>query len=135
MPILQAVPVLRSPDVARSMAWYREMLGFSGDPFPPAPPHAFALLRLGSVELMLRHGPGSVRPTPRPYDWDAYLRFEGPRFRELHRLLGARGVVFRELERMGYGTAEFEVIDPDGHTLCLGRPLEAGDSDLPSPRS
>ena len=77
MPITQAVPLLRVADVARSIEWYRGTLGFVGDPFPGAPPHEFAILRHGQVELMLRRGSPPVRPTPRPYDWDVYLRREG----------------------------------------------------------
>jgi hypothetical protein len=83
MPIKQAVPLLRVADVARSMEWYRSTLGFVGDPFPASPPHAFAILRHGPAELMLRRGSPPVRPDPRPYDWDVYLRMEGSRFREL----------------------------------------------------
>src|SRR3954470_3799253 len=108
MPIKQAVPLLRVADVARSIAWYRETLAFVGDPFPAAPPHEFALLRQGQVELMLRRGSPPVRSKPRPYDWDVYLRREGAHFREIFAAFNARGIVSRRLERMFYGPAEFE---------------------------
>src|SRR5262245_35081355 len=132
MPIKLAVPVLRVTDVARSIEWYRAMLGFVGDPFPSAPPHEFAILRQGPVELMLRRGSPPVRPQPRPYNWDVYLRRDGERFREVFAAFHARGIVTRRLERMFYGLAEFEITDPDGHVICLSQDL--GDaSDLPAP--
>lgn len=133
MPITKAVPLLRVADVAKSMEWYRRMLGFAGDPFPPAPPHAFAILRHGEVELMLRCGAPSARPKSQPYDWDVYLRLEGTKFREVCAQLSAQGVVTRRLERMFYGLAEFEVTDPDGYVVCLSQFLEDA-ADLPSPK-
>ena len=132
MAIKQAVPLLRVADVARSMAWHRDTLGFVGDPFPPAPPHEFAILRQGGVELMLRRGSPPVRSKPRPYDWDVYLRREGGRFREVFAAFTARGIVTRRLERMFYGLAEFEITDPDGYVICLSQQLEDA-GDLPTP--
>jgi catechol 2,3-dioxygenase-like lactoylglutathione lyase family enzyme len=132
MAIKQAIPLLRVADVARSMAWYRDILGFVGDPFPVHPPYEFAILRQGQVELMLRCGSPPSRPEPRQYDWDVYLRREGSRFREVFAAFSARGIVTRRLERMPYGLAEFEITDPDGYVICLSQQLEDA-SDLPTP--
>jgi uncharacterized glyoxalase superfamily protein PhnB len=134
MPITDAVPVLRVTDVARSIDWYRAMLGFVGESFPAQPPYEFAILRHGSTELMLRRGSPLVRPQPRPYDWDVYLRLEGSQFRGLFAQLNERGIVTRRLERMFYGLAEFEITDPDGYVVCLSQPLESAD-DLPTPNA
>jgi catechol 2,3-dioxygenase-like lactoylglutathione lyase family enzyme len=133
MAIQQAIPVLRVADVARSIEWYRGTLGFVADPFPVSPPHEFALLRQGQVELMLRRGSPPVRPHPRQYDWDVYLRREGGRFRDVFAAFNPRGIVTRRLEQMPYGLAEFEITDPDGHVICLSQKLEDA-SDLPSPK-
>jgi uncharacterized glyoxalase superfamily protein PhnB len=132
MTITQAVPLLRVADVARSIDWYRDTLGLVGDPFPALPPHAFALLRNGATEVMLRRSDVPARSKPRPYDWDVYLRMDGGRFRDLFARLNERGIVTRRLERMFYGLAEFEITDPDGHVICLSHALE-GDEDLPTP--
>lgn len=130
MPIKQAIPLLRVSDVARSIAWYRDTLGFVGDPFPAAPPHEFAILRQGRAELMLRRATPPVRPSPRAYDWDVYLHLENSRFREIFAAFKTRGIVTRRLEQMFYGLAEFEITDPDGHVLCLSQAIE-DPSDLP----
>src|SRR5262245_44885520 len=132
MPIKEAVPLLRVADVARSIQWYREMLAFVGDPFPASPPHEFAILRHGKVELMLRRGSPPPRSQSRQYDWDVYLRREGDRFREVFTAFSSRGIVTRRLERMPYGLAEFEITDPDGNVLCLSQFLEDA-QDLPTP--
>lgn len=132
MPIKLLVPVLRVADVARSMQWYRETLGFAGEPFPAKPPFEFAILRHGSTELMLRRGSPPVRLVPRRYDWDVYLRREGERFREIVAAFSARGIVTRRLEQMPYGLAEFEITDPDGYVICLSQQLEDA-ADLPRP--
>src|SRR5262245_60980900 len=117
MPIKLAVPVLRVADVARSVEWYRNTLGFAGDPFPDKPPHKFAILRQGQTEIMLRAGSPPACPKPAPYDWDVYLRLERSPFREVFALFNKQGIVTRRLERMFYGLAEFEITDPDGYVL------------------
>ena len=132
MPLTQVVPVLRVADVARSIEWYRQWLGFAGDQFPAQPPHEFAILRNGSAEIMLRCGSPPARSGSKQYDWDVYLRLENVPFRELYALLQTRGIVTRRLERMFYGLAEFEITDPDGYMLCLSQALEDA-SDLPAP--
>lgn len=132
MPIKQSIPLLRVTDVARSIQWYRDILGFTGDAFPPRPPHQFALLRHGTAELMLRRGTPMAMPAPRPYDWDIYLRLEGTPFRELFAALNAKSIVTRRLERMFYGLAEFEITDPDGYVICLSQELPDS-GDLPTP--
>ncbi len=132
MPLTKAIPLLRVADIVRTLEWYRGTLGFVGDPFPAAPPHEFAILRHGQVELMLRRGSPPVRSKPRQYDWDVYLRREGERFREVFAAFSARGIVSRRLERMPYGLTEFEITDPDGYAICLSQLLEDA-SDLPAP--
>jgi uncharacterized glyoxalase superfamily protein PhnB len=132
MAIMRAVPLLRVVDVAQAMRWYRDTLGFVGDPFPSSPPHEFAILRQGPAEIMVRRAQPPVRSRPGAYDWDVYLRLEGSRFRELFAALSARGIVTRRLERMSYGLAEFEVTDPDGYVICLSQLIENA-QDLPTP--
>lgn len=129
--VAATTPVLRVKDVAQSIAFYRDALGFVGDPFPEQPPHEFAILRQGKTEIMLRCGDPSM-PQRCPHDWDIYVRLEGGKIRELFAALSAKGSVTRRLERMFYGQAEFEITDPDGYGICIAEPL-AEMSDLPTP--
>lgn len=132
MTIAHAVPALRVTDVARSIDWYRDNLGFAGDPFPETRPYEFAILRQGPAEMMLRRGSPPLRDKRCSYDWDVYLRIHGTCLRELYAKCSAQCIVTRRLERMFYGLAEFEITDPDGYVLCLSQLLE-DDSDLPTP--
>ena len=131
MSIKQAVPVLRVADVARSMAWYCQALGFMGDPFPARPPYNFAILRHGITEIMLRRGTPTAPSPPKPYDWDVYLRLMDTQFRKIFKLLGEQGIINRPLEVMPYGLTEFEIVDPDGYVICLSQLLD-DTSDLPT---
>lgn len=130
--IVDAIPVLEVVDVAASINWYRDLLGFWASPFPDTPPFDFAILSHGSTEIMLQCGSPSQRAPRRQYRWDVYLRLQGQRLRELHERLTSKGVVTRRLERMFYGLAEFEITDPDGYVLCLSESLDQMD-DLPTP--
>jgi len=114
------------------MEWYRDTLGFVGDPFPASPPYEFAILRNGQAETMLRRGSPLLCAKARRYDWDVYLRLTESSLRELFAQLSASGIVTRGLERMPYGLAEFEITDPDGYVVCLSQLLDDS-SDLPAP--
>jgi hypothetical protein len=131
--IVKAIPVLEVADVGASIKWYREMLGFSADPFPESPPHQFAVLRHGQTELMLRCGSSNALAGQRQYKWDVYLRLGGGQIRQLFAELTSREIVSRRLERMFYGLAEFEIKDPDGYVLCLAEELDDS-QDLPTPQ-
>ena len=132
MVVEQMIPVLRVVDVSRSMQWYGDVLGLVGDPFPAEPPFAFAILRGRGAELMLQLGQPTARTDRRPYAWDVYVRYAGSQFRELFRECQQKNWVSRALERMPYGLAEFELVDPDGYILCLSQWLADAD-DLPTP--
>jgi hypothetical protein len=132
MRVFQAVPVLQVADVGVSVLWYRDNLGFSADPFPPSPPHQFAILRHGETELMLQRHAERPGRTPKPYRWDVYLRLEGGRLPMLFQALEPTHCVQRRIERMPYGLCEFEIVDPDGYVICLAEPLRQ-DQDYPTP--
>lgn len=125
-----AVPVLRVTDVTRTINWYREMLGFTADPFPARQPHEFAILEQGATRIMVRRAPASGR-APELKGWDVYIGLSGGHLREIYADLRQRAEVMRPLERMPYGDTEFDVRDPDGYVLCLSELLpEAADIPL-----
>src|SRR5512143_1797091 len=78
--ISAAVPVFRVASVARSVSWYREILGFAADSVGPEDDPVFSILRRDGVEIMLQkviHGVGSARSaTTAGGGWDAYIRID-----------------------------------------------------------
>ncbi|MGE3820269.1 MAG: VOC family protein [Isosphaeraceae bacterium] len=139
-----ATPVLQVDDVARSVAWYTEALGFSGDPFPDAPPYEFAILTRDRAEVMLQRrrpaeaadakgSPPAPPAAPPPNGWSVYLRLKGGELLPFAEAVRARTTILRGPERMFYQQVEFEVADPDGHRICVGEPLPP-DVDVPAAR-
>ncbi len=128
-PMSVAVPVLRVADVARSMEWYRSVLGFEAEPFPAAAPHEFAIMRRGTVEIMLRHTPFGMRAA-KTGDFDVYVRLGVGELRAFLADVSKRVRVARGPEKMPYGDVEFDVLDPDGYRLCFSEVL-ADSSGIP----
>jgi catechol 2,3-dioxygenase-like lactoylglutathione lyase family enzyme len=118
------VPVLRVADVERCMVWYREILGFSVDPFPAAAPYEFCILRRDAAEVMLRRTRTSSPRTPTAHDWDVYLRLEGGELTALLDHARRRTPLVRGPELMPYGQIEFELEDPEGHRICVAEVLD-----------
>lgn len=124
----RAIPLLRVSDVERSVAWYRDSLGFSVDAFPDSPPYVFAVLKCGPAELMLRRS--TFGRLPAWEDWDVRIPLASG-LRELYACLSSLGIVVRRLERMPYCDAEFDIRDPDGYIICFSQMLDDA-SDLPT---
>jgi uncharacterized glyoxalase superfamily protein PhnB len=121
--LIGASPVFQVGDVAATMRWYEENLGFEAFPFPSNPPHAFCIMVRDAIEIMLqrvdghetldvyRERPGGV--------WHAYLRVEG--VDALYQQVRARPdvVLVEPLRRQPYGDTEFVLADPDGHIIVF----------------
>ena len=111
-------------DISATIRWYEEQLGFIGDPFPPAEPHVFAILRRDNVQVMLQRVVGSEKPDlykSRPGGvWDAYFHVEG--VRQLFESVREEATIIQPLRRQPYGNWEFEVRDPNGYVLVFSEP-------------
>ncbi len=112
--------------VERSIAFYRDRLGFEvtfQESAPPDPAPFFAILRRDGAMLFIK-GSGDPLPNPKRYSWarwDAYLSVPDPD--ALAAELAAAGVSFSEpLKDTHDGLRGFELRDPDGHVLFFGRP-------------
>lgn len=135
-----ATPVLQVYDVARSIAWYSDVLGFQADPFPAEPPFAFAILARDRAEVMLQRArpaglsdaPGLAPAGPSP-GWSVYLRLRGGNLLGFAEEIRAKATILRGPERMAYGHVEFEVADPDGHRIRVSELLPPG-TDAPMAR-
>ena len=111
-------------DIAATIPWYVG-LGFTARPFPPSPPHTFAILTRDRVELMLQQLDGYMKP-------DLYARRDGGVWNlyietddveALYENLSERGVkVIHKPQRQPYGQIELEVADPNGYVLVFAQP-------------
>jgi catechol 2,3-dioxygenase-like lactoylglutathione lyase family enzyme len=117
------VPVLRVADVSRSMAWYRDHLGFAAVPTPNEPPFASCVLRRDDTELMLRRASTPSLRAPQSYDWDVYIRLTGGELTLLLDKARRTTPLVRGPEVMPDGEVEFELEDPDGHRVCVAEAL------------
>lgn len=126
-----ACPVFLVSDIASTMRWYRENLGFGASPHPPSPPHVFCVLHRDRVEIMLQHLAGYEKPDlfekRRGGVWDAYLRMQGVRelYETVSKLPDVR--VIEPLRRQPYGDTEFVVRDPNGYVLVFSEGEWYGD--------
>ena len=122
----EVTPVFLVGDIAATMRWYQEVLGFEADAVPRTPPHAFCSLRRDDVELFLQQLDGFQRPDL--YDqreggvWNAYLQTDD--VRALYEALTARPdvTVIQPLHRQPYRQTEFEIRDPNGYVLVFAEP-------------
>ena len=123
-------PFLIAGDVERSVAFYRDQLGFTLMFQETEPPHNtpfFAIVSRDNVMLFLK-GSGAALPNPQRYSWarwDAYFFVPDPD--ALAAEFEGRGVSFSEsLKDTHDGLRGFELIDPDGYVLFFGRPQAVG---------
>ena len=130
--LARAVPVLQVSDVARSIAWYSRVLGFSGWGFPSTPPHSFALLTRDDAELMFQRSADSSNDSGTKAGMAAYIRVSGGRLLELAETVSRSAALLRGPERMPYSDVEFAVVDPDGHVIVLSEQLP---NDVEVPRA
>jgi catechol 2,3-dioxygenase-like lactoylglutathione lyase family enzyme len=122
----RAVPVLQVADVAMSLRWYVDVLGFTPVTFPKTPPYSFAMLRRDGAEIMLQcadearaAGPSGRKSDPE-FLWSIYLRISGVAVLDVAGVVEKKAKLLRGPERMFYGLVEFEVCDPDGYRVCVG---------------
>ena len=116
-------------EVGRSLAFYRERLGFEAVFQEPTIEPFFAILRRDGAQLFLKHFDAATPALPNPQrhpgaKWDAFVHASDPD--ALATELAARGAVFKTpLGDTSDGLRGFEVADPDGHVLFFGRPRQA----------
>jgi catechol 2,3-dioxygenase-like lactoylglutathione lyase family enzyme len=110
--------------VDRSMAFYRDKLGFESWHQQPERDPFFAIVGRDGAMLFIKSG--RAEPVPnRKRDpemrWDAYVSVNDPD--ALAREFADRGVVFSTpLGDTHDGLRGFEIADPDGYLLFFGRP-------------
>ena len=112
-------------NVDRTIAFYREKLGFETTFQEPARAPFFAIIRRDGAQLFLKSD-GDVTPMPNAkrhpsMRWDAYVYAPDPD--ALAAEFAGHGAAFSApLKDTGDGLRGFELTDPDGYVLFFGRP-------------
>jgi catechol 2,3-dioxygenase-like lactoylglutathione lyase family enzyme len=115
-------PNLIVSDVARSVAFYRDVLGFTvQQTVPEDAPFVFAIMVSGSVEIFLNAADTAVQEYPafkdRPIGGTLTLFVEVQGVRRAHDEIRSRVVIVMPLEEKWYGMTEFAFLDPDGYVI------------------
>jgi catechol 2,3-dioxygenase-like lactoylglutathione lyase family enzyme len=120
-------PFLIVRDVAPSIAFYRDRLGFEVTYSAPADEPFFAILRRDGVHIMIKAILPDVHPSPNPTrhpwaSWDAFVHTPDPD--SLAADFTSRGATLHvPLADTKDGLRGFAVQDADGYVLFFGRPI------------
>lgn len=125
MSTLQSVtPNLLVADIDRSIAFYRDVLGFTvKQTVPEGAPFVFVWLERNGVPVFL-NDPKAVEhdfpdATRRPAGGTATMFFVVTAVDALHGEIAGKAKVVMPLKTQFYGMREFAVEDPDGHILTF----------------
>lgn len=112
-------PLLVVSDFPRALDFYQRALGFV-EPSVWGEPPCFAMLNRDGFELMLSlaEKEGDVRPNGPTGRWDCYLRVDDVAA-EIAALAAAGVPLASGPTDTFYQMREVEVLDPDGHRVCL----------------
>jgi catechol 2,3-dioxygenase-like lactoylglutathione lyase family enzyme len=117
-------PNLVVSDVAASVAFYRDVLGFSlGQTVPESAPYVFAIVQRDSIEIFL-NAPDTAAAEystfkDRPLGGTLTLYTEVDNVRQAYEALKDRVHVVKPLETQWYGVTEFAFTDPDGYVITF----------------
>jgi uncharacterized glyoxalase superfamily protein PhnB len=120
-------PCFAVADIATTMRWYEEQLGFTPDPFPATEPYVFAILRRDDIEIMLQRIGNYQKPDIYRLRsggvWDAYIRMRG--VKQFYNDIKEKVEILQPLRKQPYGQWEFEVKDPNGYVLVFSEFVRA----------
>jgi catechol 2,3-dioxygenase-like lactoylglutathione lyase family enzyme len=124
-PVISSIsPFFIVADMASTLSFYRDRLGFAVTFQEPAPNDFFAIVRRDGAMIMFKDV--GVEPVPNyrrepAARWDAYLDVPDPD--ALAAEFASRNVEFSEpLKDTHDGLRGFELKDADGYVLFFGRP-------------
>jgi len=118
-------PVLLVSDPVRSVAYYRDRLGFRCDVFGDPPDLATAKTRRGDDPARALRGAGTDRSQLADRRQDLERLHPRRRRREHLREVQERGpAIDYTIYNAPNGFRKFGVQDPDGHDIAFGQPLE-----------
>jgi catechol 2,3-dioxygenase-like lactoylglutathione lyase family enzyme len=117
-------PNLVVADISRSMAFYRDVLGFQVTAtVPDAAPYVFTSLQSGPVEIFLNAPEPAIAEYPsfkgRPIGGTLTLFIEVAGIAGVYEALKSRVRVTMPIEKKWYGVTEFAFEDPDGYVITF----------------
>jgi len=114
-------------DIARTIAWYEENLGFTCYPFPPDELPTFGVMVRDNIEIMLQRIENYQKPDL--YDlrdgggvWDTYIRMKD--IKDFYGMVKDRVEILKPLEKAFYGDWQFEMKDLNGYVLVFSERTE-----------
>jgi lactoylglutathione lyase len=118
-------PNLVVSNVERSIAFYRDALGFAvTTTVPDASPFVFAILQSGGVEIFLNAPEPAIAEYPafakRPIGGTLTLYIDVQGIKSLYDTLKSTVPIVNPLEKKFYGVTEFVIQDPDGYLITFG---------------
>jgi catechol 2,3-dioxygenase-like lactoylglutathione lyase family enzyme len=122
-------PNLIVSNVERSLAFYRDVLGFAvAFTVPEASPLIFAAVQSGPVEIFLNAPEAATAEYPaftdRPIGGTFTLFIEVEGIRTMHDALKDRVKIVMPIETKWYGMTEFAFEDPDGYLITYAERAE-----------
>ena len=125
--LTKLTPNLIVADVSRSIAFYRDVLGFTlQTTVPDAAPFVFAIVQSGGVEIFLNAPEPAVAEYPafkgRPIGGTLTLFIQVVDVRAAHQALKNQVEIVMPLETKWYGVTEFAFTDPDGYVITFAQP-------------
>jgi len=128
--IKKLTPNLVVANVERSIAFYRDVLGFTvAQTVPDASPFVFASVQSGPVEIFFNAPEPALAEYPafkdRPIGGTLTLFIEVERVAEAYASLKDRVKVVMPFEKKWYGVTEFAFTDPDGYVITYAEPTQS----------
>ena len=126
MTITEIIPLLNVEGADRSIAFYRDVLGFEVvQTFEADGATVWAMLKSGETKLMINCPDNADSKARRNADsyGDVVLYCYVESARDRHADLSARGVTVGAVTTEAYGMEEFLLRDPDGYEIAIGSRL------------
>ncbi len=122
-------PNLVVSDINRSLAFYRDLLGFSVIvTVPDAAPYVFTLLQRDGLDLFLNDAAAAIQEHGSDHvavgKSGVTIYFDVQDIHALVQSLKDRVPVVAPLEKKFYGVTEFSVTDPDGYLVTFAERLD-----------
>jgi uncharacterized glyoxalase superfamily protein PhnB len=122
--VKKLTPNLVVSSVERSLAFYRDVLGFKVQmTVPEQPPLVFAIVESGTVEIFLNAAEPVYAEYPgfkgQKIGGTLTLFMEIENIKAVHDALAGKVHVVMPLEKKWYGSTEFAFTDPDGYVITF----------------